>query len=73
MTFTPAGGAVVQPSRRNAIHAFDGNLRPPASCPEASTSTSPLFQCSPIRPPTMPATRSAHQPTRSASTAWDST
>jgi hypothetical protein len=73
LALTPSAGATVQPSRRSAIHAFDGSFRPPASSPEAKTSTSAAFQCSASSSPAMPDTRSAAQPTRCASTAADST
>ncbi|MFD7275602.1 hypothetical protein ACFV80_00870 [Streptomyces sp. NPDC059862] len=73
MTLTPAAGTAVQPSRRSAIHAFDGSFRPPASSPAASTPTSAAFQCPASSPAAMPDTRSAAQPTRCASTAADST
>ncbi|MCW3820875.1 hypothetical protein ONA91_41285, partial [Micromonospora sp. DR5-3] len=62
-----------QPRRRSAIHAFDGNRRPPASTPLANTSISAVFQRSANMPETMPATKSAHQPIRCASTACERT
>lgn len=64
LTFTPSSGAVVQPRRRSAIHAFDGSFLPPASCPAARTSTSVVFQCPASSVPVIRATSPVHQPTR---------
>lgn len=69
LTRIPSAGPTVQPSLRRAIHAFDGSLRPMASSPEASTSTSIAFQWAARSESAMPDTRSTHLPTRSASVA----
>ncbi len=44
------GGSAVQPRRRSAIHAFEGNRRPVSSTLDANASTSAVLKCSASNP-----------------------